>query len=83
MRTLEQVVESLLKECPFGSELKVGDKIDYTNDYGTVFPNLEVIGFGNEKTSWGGYIYLKKSSYWYPVTIESVKKSEDQEQTNF
>ena len=34
MRTIEEVKEGLLQECPFGSGLKVGDIVTYTNDYG-------------------------------------------------
>lgn len=73
MQTIEQVKEGLFQECPFGSGLKVGDKVTYTNDYGVSFENREIIGFGDKKTSWEGYIYLDKDSYWFPVALKSVK----------
>ena len=80
MRTIEQVKEGLLQECPFGSGLKVGDVVTYTNDYGAEFEGKEIIGFASNKTSWAGYIYLNKDSYWFPVALKSITKQNRVEQ---
>lgn len=45
--------------------LKVGDKVTFTNEYGCVFPDHEVLGFCE---LWEGRcVYIDKDSYWFPV----------------
>ena len=56
-----------------GVDLKVGDKVTLTNDYGVVFRGMTVLGFC-EKTSFGGCVYLNADCYWYPFKSELLTK---------
>ena len=56
-------------------DLKIGDKVMFTNDYGVVFGPYEVLGFCNP-SKWGNCVYLNKSSYWFPCKVEQLTKVE-------
>lgn len=64
----------VLKELE-NSDLKIGDIVTFTNEYGVQFENLEILGFRNntdfmpERT-----VYLDKSSYWFAVKLSEIKK---------
>ena len=58
---------------PVQCEFKVGDIITYTNPQGVVFHGYKVTGFAPKVTSWGAFIYLNWSSWWYPAEPESLK----------
>lgn len=73
MQTLEQVKAELLMQPPEGCDLKVGDKVTYTNDYGVSFHGLTVIGFAKEPCN-GRFVHLDTDSYWFPVKPESLTK---------
>lgn len=73
MQTLEQVKAGLLMQPPEGCDLKVGDKVTYTNDYGASFHGFTVIGFAKEPR-FGRFVHLDKDSYWVPVSRESLTK---------
>lgn len=55
-------------------DLKPGDRVVFTNDFGVSFTDLTVIAIGKHNDLWkyGYCIYLDKESYWFPVKPESV-----------
>jgi hypothetical protein len=57
-----------LLEPPEGCKYKVGDKVTFVNEYGVVFPDLQVIGFAKPDNYLHGthFIMLDTSSYWFP-----------------
>lgn len=58
------------------TELKTGDFVDFTNDYGVTFEKNEILGFcTNDTVLPGNVVYLNKSSYWFPVKLNSIKLS--------
>ncbi len=74
MKTEKELQATLLKECPFGTGLKVGDIVTFTNEYGVSFPNQKILGFDSEK--WNNrYVFLEKDAYWFPVPAESLTKN--------
>lgn len=52
---------------PVPCKLKVGDRVTYTNDYGVSFHDELVTGFSPTVESYGGFVYLDKDSWWFPV----------------
>lgn len=65
-----------LQECPRDFDLKIGDKVIYTNDYGVEFKGHTIVGFTNDHFlfKYGNCVYLDKDSYWCPVKPESLEK---------
>lgn len=51
--------------------LEVGQIVTYTNEFGISFLNSEILGFNND-TQYGQCVYLNNSSYWFPVSVESL-----------
>lgn len=58
---------------PVPCAFRVGDKVTYINDAGLKFPNYTVLAFAHKIESWGGFIYLDKSSWWFPVAPEQLR----------
>lgn len=59
--------KALMRASPVKCEFKIGDRVRFTNDSGVAFSNLEIIGFAEDDSFYGRYIYLNTSSYWFPV----------------
>ncbi len=57
---------------PEGCNLKVGDVVTYTNDYGVVFRWRRVIGFAKDPR-FGRTVHFSGGAYWAPVRPESLK----------
>lgn len=84
MRTVQQVVDNISKIPPDGCDLKVGDLVTLTNEYGLKFPNFMVIGFDleSEQNEWqkknGRFVYTvaanEGGAYWFPERPEDLKK---------
>lgn len=73
MKTFDELVSTLEKEPPFPCDLKVGDTVTFTNDYGVSFHGLKVTGFAKkEDCEYGRFIFLNTSCYWFPKTLEQV-----------
>lgn len=60
---------------PVPCDLKVGDTCSYRNDQGVEFHGLKITGFSKEVQSWGGFVYLLKDSWWFPVSDKSLTKT--------
>jgi len=48
----------LRKEPPVQCDLKVGDRVTYTNEYGVSFPRMLVIGFAHDDSFYGRFVHL-------------------------
>lgn len=60
--------EHLTDTPPEGSELKVGTKVKWTNDYGVEWEH-KVIGFNYEREynkNYNCFVHLNTESYWFP-----------------
>jgi len=76
MRTLEQVKKEIKKTPPVECDFKVGDVVTFTNDYGVSFPGKKVIGFADDTSFHGNFIYLDYDCYWFPTNPESLTKEQ-------
>lgn len=64
----------VLKELE-NSDLKIGDIVTFTNEYGVQFENLEILGFRNNNDFMPErHVYLNKSSFWFPIKLSEIKK---------
>lgn len=76
--TEQEYIKSELSPTPFvACDLKVGDIVTYTNDYGVSFHGRKVTGFSDPKTSYHpeAHIHLAKDAYWFPVKESSLSKT--------
>ena len=56
-------------------DLKVGDIVNYTNEFDVMFENQEVVGFTLQKDILhGSVVYLKNGAYWFPIPADSLEK---------
>lgn len=58
---------------PLPCELKVGDKVTFTNDYGVEFHDKTVTGFAST-VEYGRFVFLDIDSWWFPVRPENLTK---------
>ena len=79
MRTREQVIAEALKQphklAP--TDLRVGDTVRFTNDYGVVFDGLKIVGFADPTGNGGRSVYLDFDCYWFPVATHTLSKQKD------
>lgn len=55
-------------------ELKIGDKVTYTNPNGVVFPGHIVTGFyDGDRDTFKGCVFIDSDSPWFPVKKENLK----------
>jgi hypothetical protein len=66
--------KKLNKTPPVSCDLKVGDKITYTNEFGISFENRVVIGFADDDSFYGRFIHLSAGAYWFPARASECKK---------
>lgn len=59
---------------PVPCSFKIGDSVTFTNDYGAKFAQLVVKGFAPTIEN-GRFVYLDKSSWWFPVSPDSLEHS--------
>ncbi len=69
----EDFLAGISKVAPVDTEFKVGQKVAFVNDYGVVFGDMEIIGFADDDSFYGQFIYLDSDSYWYPVAPGSLR----------
>lgn len=67
---------STLTKCPLNSGLNVGDRVNYTNEFGVEFKNKEVLGFTDSHSLFkhGRCVYLDLDCYWMPQKPDSLKR---------
>ena len=66
------VFDKLSDVVPLKIEMKKGQKCTYINNYGVYFKGYTIMGFCYPE-SYGGCVFLNKSSYWFPVCVENIK----------
>ena len=54
-------------------DLKVGDIVTFTNDYGVSFKGNKVLGFLSKPDN-NRCVYLDFDCYWFPVRIDELQK---------
>lgn len=54
------------------NDLKVGDKVMFTNDYGVTFGPAEVLAFSPHV--YGRVVYWDNSAYWFPARPDQLTK---------
>ena len=68
----------LSKDPPVPCDLKVGDKVTYTNEFGVQFQGMVVIGFARDNSFYGRFIHLTgpehPGAYWFPVRRDELVK---------
>jgi len=72
----KRFIETLQTEAPEGIDLKVGDWVEWENDYGAVFRH-QVLGFDTEtefNKDYERYVHLDKDSYWMPHDHRTLRK---------
>ncbi|MCZ2222542.1 MAG: hypothetical protein LC122_02815 [Chitinophagales bacterium] len=58
------------------SDLKIGDKVTFTNDYGVQFENKEILGFRkNDNFLSDRVVYLDSDAYWFASKLKELKKT--------
>lgn len=65
------IVVDTPQEAGIETELRVGQRVRFTNDYGVPFEPLEILGFCKQ-TATGGCVFLNKSSYWFPNKLSQI-----------
>lgn len=73
----QQFVASLAKVPPIACDLRVGDKVTFTNDYDVSFPDKTVVGFDHEAEEGDRFIYLDSDAWWFPHTRDQLTKQAD------
>lgn len=68
-----EIYDSLKSVMFTDIDLKVGDKVMFTNDYGVTFGPHEVLGFCKPSKT-GRCIFLDYDCYWFPAKVENVTK---------
>lgn len=68
----------MLRSSPIECDLKIGDIVTFTNEYGVSFPNLIVIGFS--KPAQDRFIHISTDCAWFPVKRSTLTKQEVTEQ---
>lgn len=69
-----QFVESLSQIQDTDRDIKVGDKVIFTNQNNIAFGVYEVFAISKDNDLWkyGRCIYLDKDSYWYPCFPDEI-----------
>lgn len=78
----------LCEEPPVPCDLKVGDRVTYTNEEGLQFPGMIVIGFSRDDSFYGRFIHIARPSgdpgaWWFPHRrdeLEIDRSGESQEE---
>lgn len=58
---------------PVPCDLKLGDVVTFTNDFGVAFSDLKVTGFTPCLEGHGRFVYLDKDSWWFPVKADQLR----------
>ena len=63
----EEFIKTLSGQAPEGCNFKVGNLVEWINDYGVVWRH-EVLGFKD------GMMFLDTDSWWFPMDYKKIKK---------
>lgn len=65
------IKENLTETAPKGCNLKVGDSVEWVNDYGVKFTH-KIIGFSETRYP-DKVVYLNSEAYWFPHALSTLK----------
>jgi len=68
----DDFVASLETTPPVECEFAVGDVVTFTNEYGVSFPGQTIIGFAEDDSFYGRFIYTDSDAYWFPSRPEEL-----------
>ena len=77
---MTKFIESLVSNSPEGSDLKVGDTVYWTNDFGIEFEN-KIIGFNYDgwyQEKYKKFVHLDTDSYWFPHDHLKLSKTKSE-----
>ena len=66
---------SLSEVPPSDSTLKVGDKVEWTNDYGVKFESI-VVGFNYDgwfQAKYEKFVHLNTDAFWFPHDHKTLR----------
>lgn len=72
----EEFIEELISTPPNGCNLKVGDLVEWVNDYGVKWEH-KVLGFKYEgwyHEKYNCFVHLDKDAFWFPLNHKNLKK---------
>lgn len=72
----QEYIKTLSKEAPEGCDLKVGDLVEWVNDYGVIWQH-KILGFDYEDSfnkTYNKFVIVDKDSYWFPLDHTKLKK---------
>lgn len=73
----EQFKREIAAESPVPCDIKVGDFVTFTNEFGIFFREpKQVIGFSDECYLPERFIYTESDAYWFPKKVEQLHKVE-------
>jgi len=85
LRNLEKkklFIASLEMTPPVECDLKVGDVVTFTNEYGVSFEDRVIVGFSSkEDMSNDRFIHLDKDAYWFANKLSEVKLAQRLDKT--
>ena len=76
MMTVKQVKNATTTRAPEGCDLRVGDKVVFTNPAGVVFKGFRVIGFAPDvevARPETACVYLDWECPWFPAQLKELK----------
>lgn len=75
---VQQYANKLRQEPPIPCDLKVGDRVTFTNEYGISFHDMRVIGFAEDDSFYGRFIHITgptyPGAYWFPHKPSELKE---------
>lgn len=77
-KEMREFAKTLAQTHP-DTDLKVGDIVTFTNEYGVTFHDKVITGFwhsGIGEQLHDRIVYLAKDSWWFPVSVASLKRKD-------
>ena len=59
---------------PVPCDLRVGDLVTYTNEYGAKFANRRITGFSPTLEQGRRFVYYDNAAWWFPVDPKQLRK---------
>jgi hypothetical protein len=73
-------IEGYLTESPVLCEFKLGDLVEFTNEFGVIFQNMVVIGFSVPDPTFrqgDSFIHINTlnggGAHWFPHSVKELK----------
>lgn len=61
-------------EAGIETDLRIGQQVTFTNEYGVRFEPMEILGFCKPKPDLPGRcVFVNCDGYWFPKRLESLK----------